>query len=208
MVKPRTEEIPIEGVGSYLMMEKTMKKKKKRKIPPPEEDVSMMVASIVDPSLKVRVPKDHRVNLDGVLDDNLQSVVAEWGNNGSSSKGDGSNPPPVKADSNAAVVDGLIMPQSGEDEGKDSDHLEVSHDSDGEKTQAELKKSIPLPIFRPNIGGGLISGQSHGAGVTGETLVFQAGGSGGGAVGKSAASSVGRPKVNRKAKSRVQHERS
>ncbi|GAA0173731.1 hypothetical protein LIER_27288 [Lithospermum erythrorhizon] len=44
--------------------------------------------------------------------------------------------------------------------------------------------------------------------VTGESLVFQAGGSGGGAVGKSGASIAGRPKVSGKAQSRVQHEKS
>ncbi|GAA0165650.1 hypothetical protein LIER_40029 [Lithospermum erythrorhizon] len=68
-----------------------MRKKKKRKCPPAEEDASMLVASNADPSLLVRVPNDNRVNVDNVLDENLQNVVAEWGRNSPSHPADGSS---------------------------------------------------------------------------------------------------------------------
>ncbi|GAA0168451.1 hypothetical protein LIER_23164 [Lithospermum erythrorhizon] len=58
-----------------------MKKKKKRKSSPPEEEVSNMVATNADPSLLVRVPQDNRVNVEGVLDEKMQKVVAEWEQN-------------------------------------------------------------------------------------------------------------------------------
>ncbi|GAA0172661.1 hypothetical protein LIER_26443 [Lithospermum erythrorhizon] len=41
MVRPTTEDVPIEGGGSYTSIEKTMKKKKKRKHPPPKENVTL-----------------------------------------------------------------------------------------------------------------------------------------------------------------------
>ncbi|GAA0169613.1 hypothetical protein LIER_24059 [Lithospermum erythrorhizon] len=56
-----------------------MKKKKKRKSPLSEDDTTKMVASNIDPSIMVRVPQDHRINVEGILDEKLQSVVAEWG---------------------------------------------------------------------------------------------------------------------------------
>ncbi|GAA0183980.1 hypothetical protein LIER_31298 [Lithospermum erythrorhizon] len=67
-----------------------MKKKKKRKCPPPEEDASKLVAPNADPSLLVRVPMDNRVNVDDVLDEKMQNVVAEWGRNSPSHAVDGS----------------------------------------------------------------------------------------------------------------------
>ncbi|GAA0161067.1 hypothetical protein LIER_17472 [Lithospermum erythrorhizon] len=60
-----------------------MKKKKKRKSSTPEEEASIMVASSADPSLLVRIPQDNRVNVEGVLDDKMQKVVAEWEQNSS-----------------------------------------------------------------------------------------------------------------------------
>ncbi|GAA0185596.1 hypothetical protein LIER_32884 [Lithospermum erythrorhizon] len=185
-----------------------MKKKKKRRLPPPDDDVSTVVASIIDPSIKVRVSKDHRVNLDGVLDENLQSMVAGWGSNGSSSNGEVSNPPPVMVNSIAVVDDGSTTPNSGVDAGKISDPIVVPHENDCEKTQVVSENLIPLPVSLPNLGGVLNSGQSHGVGVPGEIAVSQAGCSGGGAVGKADVSSVGRPKVIGKVKSRVKHVKS
>ncbi|GAA0144314.1 hypothetical protein LIER_04798 [Lithospermum erythrorhizon] len=80
MVKTRSGDVMNEGGGSYLSIEKAMKKKKKRKNPPPDPDIdpSNLVASNVDPSLLVKVPHDNRVNVDGVLDQQLQLDVKKW----------------------------------------------------------------------------------------------------------------------------------
>ncbi|GAA0164291.1 hypothetical protein LIER_39757 [Lithospermum erythrorhizon] len=55
-------------------------KLKKRKVPKDDHlvDDSLMVPSVADPNLMVRVPIDHRVCVHGVLEAGLMSKVNEW----------------------------------------------------------------------------------------------------------------------------------
>ncbi|GAA0169345.1 hypothetical protein LIER_23857 [Lithospermum erythrorhizon] len=184
MVRPTTEDVPIESGGSYTSIEKTMKKKKKRKHPPPEENVTQLVASNVDPSFLVRVPKDNRVNMEGVLDGKMQSVVEEWGGNALSTPVVDSNSPTVGTVSSPPVGDGAIAPPSVVDKDCAPGILDVSNDGDDSKSQAEPEKPTPKPVSPI------------------------AGGSGGGSGGKSDELTSRRPKVADKAKRRVGGKRS
>ncbi|GAA0173269.1 hypothetical protein LIER_26923 [Lithospermum erythrorhizon] len=169
-----------------------MKKKKKRKCPTPEEDASKLVASNADPSLLVRVPNDNRINVDGVLDEKLQSVVAGWGQNASSPSDFGSCARPV-GDGSSGV--GLVAPQSGGVAALVPDNVDGSHGDYGLLAQVVSTKSTATPVSRPNVEDGPNSDGSQVVPIAGEILVFKAGGSGGSSEGKTAASNVRKPKV-------------
>ncbi|GAA0146077.1 hypothetical protein LIER_06114 [Lithospermum erythrorhizon] len=208
MVRPTLEDVPIDGGGSYTSIEMTMKKKKKWKHPPPEENVTQLVASNVDPSFLVRVPKDNRVNMEGVLDGKMQSVVEEWGGNALSTPVVDSNSPTVGTVSSPPVGGGAIAPPSVVDKDCAPRILDVSNDGDDRKSQAEPEKPTPKLVSPPIVGGGSDSGGLQFGAVTGGSLVFQAGGSGGGSGGESDELTGRRPKVADKAKRRVGGERS
>ncbi|GAA0175353.1 hypothetical protein LIER_28542 [Lithospermum erythrorhizon] len=178
-----------------------MKKKKKRKTPLSEDDTTKMVASNIDPSLLVRVPQDHRINVEGVLDEKLQSVVAEWGQNDSSPAGIGSSVHPA---GNGIGV-GLVAPQSGYVVALDSENEVVPHGDDGDKIQVVSKNPTVAPVSRPHIDDGSISEGSQVVPIAGDVLVFKAGGSGSVPDGKFAASTIRRPKDAAMVKTRARH---
>ncbi|KAG9137859.1 hypothetical protein Leryth_026732, partial [Lithospermum erythrorhizon] len=70
-----------------------MKKQKKRKNPLSWEEGSpkVVVSSVDRYNFLVRVPNDHRINVENVLDDKMKLVVAEWGQNISPPPDVGSN---------------------------------------------------------------------------------------------------------------------
>ncbi|GAA0175161.1 hypothetical protein LIER_41859 [Lithospermum erythrorhizon] len=132
-----------------------MKKKKKRKCPPPEEDASMLVASNGDPSLLVRVPNDNRVNVDNVLDENLQNVVAEWGRNSPSHAADGSS---VRQVGNGVIGAEQVVPQHSYVVALSFENGVVPQCEHGDVTQDLSKIPIAARVSQPQIVGGSIVG--------------------------------------------------
>ncbi|GAA0183909.1 hypothetical protein LIER_42481 [Lithospermum erythrorhizon] len=153
MVKPWSEEALTEGGGSYLTIEKTMKMKKKRKTPPPEEDVSNMVASNVDPFLLVRVPHDNRVNVDGVLDDKMQKVVAEWEQNSSSLAAEGSCGGMM---GNSVIEVEKVAPKTAYVVAFCSETDVETQGAGGVRTQVVSKSPPVTPVTRSHVEGGSI----------------------------------------------------
>ncbi|GAA0154138.1 hypothetical protein LIER_12207 [Lithospermum erythrorhizon] len=136
-----------------------MKKKNKRKSPLSEDDTTKMVASNIDPSLMVRVPQDHRINVEGILDEKLQSVVAEWGQNYSSHAGC------VHPAGNGVIGAGLVAPHSSYDVALSSVNGVVPHCDNDEMLQVGSKHSAAVLVSRPlvvegSIGAGLVVPQS------------------------------------------------
>ncbi|GAA0156242.1 hypothetical protein LIER_13777 [Lithospermum erythrorhizon] len=146
MVKPRSDEVSIDGGGSYLAIEKTMKRKKKRKGPPPDGGASDLVASNADPSLLVRVPCDNRVNVDAVLDKKLQKNVEQWGLLEPSHAAKGSCDKP---EGNCVVKGGLVAPQAGHVVASCSETRAVSPGAGGDKTQAMENSPMLPPVSSP-----------------------------------------------------------
>ncbi|GAA0155996.1 hypothetical protein LIER_38193 [Lithospermum erythrorhizon] len=212
MVKPRSEEVLIEGGGSYLAIEKAMKKKKKRKSSPPEDDVSNMVASNADPSLLVRVPQDNRINVEGVLDEKMQKVVAEWEQNSPSLVAKA----PCGGTMGANIIEvGEITPKTAYVVALYSETEAVIQRDGGDRTQS-VSNSLPIPPANQsqdgdvlnNVGGGgsqtgpvlqplagLRGLSSDGLLDAGKGLVFKAGNSDSGSGTNAIGSNTGRPKL-------------
>ncbi|GAA0165878.1 hypothetical protein LIER_21168 [Lithospermum erythrorhizon] len=129
MVKPRSEEVSIDG----------------------GEDASKLVASNADPSLLVRVPNDNRINVDGVLDEKLKKVVAEWGQNSPPPAVNGSCGSPAR---NGAIGVGMVAPQACYVVALSSENGVVPHCDDGDVIQDVSKNPAVAYVSRPHVVGG------------------------------------------------------
>ncbi|GAA0187369.1 hypothetical protein LIER_34657 [Lithospermum erythrorhizon] len=185
-----------------------MKKKKKRKNPPPdpENDASHLVASNTDPTLLVRVPHDSRVNVDGVLDQQLQLEVEQWSQWELPTPGNTSSVVP------AGLGKLVVAPQPNPGVALSPVLNTIPHGTNGDKTQAVTKIPSVCPISRSvvgsdSIGGSLIAphlansmpNALHADGLAdaplaGVSLVFKAGCSGSGSEAKATGSGVPGPK--------------
>ncbi|GAA0156047.1 hypothetical protein LIER_13631 [Lithospermum erythrorhizon] len=131
-----------------------MKKKKKRKnpLPDPENDALNLVASNADPSLLVRVPHDSRVNVDGVLYQQLQLEVEQWSQT--------SLPIPVKTSSGCPTGLGTLVnaPLSNLVVTSSSKLNSAPHGTNGEKMQVVTKNHPVDPVSQSDVGGESVMG--------------------------------------------------
>ncbi|GAA0146407.1 hypothetical protein LIER_06372 [Lithospermum erythrorhizon] len=110
----------------------------------------MLVASNADPSLLVRVPTDNRVNVDNVLDENLQNVVAEWGRISPSHAADGAGC--------GVAGTGPVASQHSYVVALSSENGDVPQCDNGNVTQDLPKIPIDARVSQLQIVGGLIVG--------------------------------------------------
>ncbi|GAA0160352.1 hypothetical protein LIER_16926 [Lithospermum erythrorhizon] len=165
-------------------------------------------------------PRTEEASIDSggsILDEKLQSVVAEWRQNDSSHAGCvhlvASKNSTVALDSRPHIVEGSIgaglvapqsgdggqiAPQSGDGIALGPGNLADVHNDGGDKIQS-------VPVVRPSLGSGHFPDGSNGLPLAGECLVFKAGGSGVRVAGKPAASSARSSKSAGMVQLRVKH---